>query len=405
LRSYIGKNSPRMSNEFIEFYFDQQKNNVSEFIAVDEQSGQKTGVYITAETAYFTPSTVAEKYDSIKFTETGDEYYFEIFDFDKIPPNELYKYPNKITTLDSKGTTIRLINKVVTPTNIEEKLTITSLNNILPVDYSLTGITYDGSTDTILNCSLITSKELDVDVVSDDIEKDKDNIILKFNQLFENIVVKDVKLVETNNGYTLSMLYETEEFFLPENDLSFIWTHYKSDDIYINPSKSNIIEIYVTGVKKDLKKGIEIYQPLTSTEINKLISEIDKRKMISDIVQVYNSSVYEIEVSIRVYKDKNSGITDELLKSKINNSLDNFFDVANIPLGKHFHLSRMLEHLHREVVEIQHIELIDDENGKQITPSSTLDILGEKIIFTQITEKVEEVDGNFTPSRRIDIIS
>lgn len=405
LRSYIGKNSPRMNNEFIEFYFDKDKNNVSEFIAIDERTGQKTGTYITAETAYFTPSTVAEKYDTIKFVESGDEYYFEIFDFDAIPPNELYKYPDRLTSLDSKGTTIKLINRVIRPTDVEENLTVTPLNNILPIDYSLTGISYDGSTDTILNCSLITNKELDVDAVTTAIEKDLDSIIVKFNALFENITITDIKLIENNEGYTLSMLYETDDIFLPTDDLSFIWTHYKSDDIYINPSKSNIIEIYVTGIKNNLKKGIEEYEPLTSSEINKLIMEIDKRKMISDIVQVYNSSVYEIEVSIRAYKSKTSGITDELLKSKINNSLDKFFDVANIPLGSHFHLSRLLEHLHKEIPEIQHIEMFRDDDSKQLMPTSTLDILGEKIVFTQIVEKLEEVDGNFTPVRRIDIVS
>lgn len=405
LRSYIGKNSPRMNNEFIEFYFDQNKNNVTEFIAVDDRTGEKTDTFITAETAYFTPSTVAEKYDSIKFVENGEEYYFSIFDFDSVPPNELYKYPDRITSLASKGTTIKLINKVVTVDDVQQNLTITSLNNILPLDYSLIDVTYNGSTNTTLNCLLKTNKKLDVDMVEKTIKETLGDIIIKFNQLFENITIKDVKLIENNEGYTLAMLYETNEIFLPQDDLSFIWTHYKSDDIYINPSKSNIIEIYVTGVKNDLKKGIEIYQPLTSSEINKLIKEIDQRKMISDIVQVYNSSTYEIQVTLRFFKDKKYGITDELLKSKINKTIDNFFDIANIPLGKHFHLSRLLEYLHKNVEEIQHIELIKDEDDKQITPSSTLEIIGEKIVFTQIVEKTEEVDGKFHPVRRIDIIS
>ena len=405
LRSYIGKNSPRMNNEFIEFYFDQTKNKVSEFKIVDQRTNKEKDIFITAETAYFTPSTVAEKFDSIKFVETGDEYYFEIFDLDSIPPNELYKYPDKITSLDSKGTTIKLINKVINSTNIEERLSVSVLNNILPLDYSLTDIKYNGSTNTTLNCLLIMNKNLDFDQISNKVEREKDIIINKINQVFNNIKIKDIKIVENNNGYTLSMIYETKKLFLPENDLSFIWTHYKSDDIYINPSKSNIIEIYVTGIKKDLKKNIEIYQPLTSSEINKLITEIDKRKMISDIVQVYNSNVYEIKVALKIHKDKSVGITDELLKSKINNSLDKFFDVANIPLGKHFHLSKLIEHLHSENSEIQHIEMIKDEDGKQITPSSTLDILGEKIVFTQITEKTEEVNDRFMPVRRIDIIS
>jgi hypothetical protein len=196
---------------------------------------------------------------------------------------------------------------------------------------------------------------------------------------------------------------------MPEKDFSFIWTHYKSDDMYINPSKSNIIEIYVTGIKKDLKRDIEVYSPLTSSEINKLVIEIDKRKMISDIVQVYNSSVYEIETAIKVYKSHSYSITDELLKSKIDAALDKFFNIVNIPLGNHFYMSRMIEWLHNNVKEIQHIELIKSDDGvghcQTITPASTIEALGERVVFTQIIEKMQVLNGISVPQRRIEIIA
>lgn len=403
LRSYIGKNSPRMSNEFIEFYFNKDKNDISPFVLVDERTVENNGTYISINTAYFTPSTVIGKYDFIKFVESGLEYYFDIFDIENISPNDLYKYPNKLTSSDSKGTTIKLTNMVVSSTYVEKKLTISILNDILPFSYSIIDVNFNGGTNKGISCSLIINKEIESTVIHDEIEKNKTNILDKFNSIFSEIIIYDLKIVYNNSGYTLSLSYKTKVIYLPKNDMSFVWTHYKSDDIYINPSKSNIIEIYVTGIKKDLKKNIDVYQPLTSSEINKLMTEIDKRKMISDVVQVYNSSIYEVEVAINVYKDKNFGITDELLKTKINTSLDKFFDVANIPLGKHFHLSRMLEHLHKEIKEIEHITMIDDEYGEQLMPSSTLDILGERIVFTQIVEKTVEVDGTIKPSRIINI--
>ena len=56
---------------------------------------------------------------------------------------------------------------------------------------------------------------------------------------------------------------------------------------------------------------------------------IDKRRMISDIVQVYNSSVYKVEIAISVFKNSTYKITNELLKSKIDTSLV-FSDVFNL---------------------------------------------------------------------------
>ena len=154
-----------------------------------------------------------------------------------------------------------------------------------------------------------------------------------------------------------------------------------------------------------MKKNIDVYAPLGSSDINRLIVAIDKRKMISDIVQVYNANTYEIEVALKIFKSKSAGITSDLLQSKVNTTIDNFFDIGNIPLGKHFHLSRLIEWIHNNVSEIEHIEFIRDSENNTVTPSSTLDILSDRIIFTQIVEKTQEVNGKDIPARILEIIS
>ena len=112
-----------------------------------------------------------------------------------------------------------------------------------------------------------------------------------------------------------------------------------------------------------------------------------------------------IEVAIKVYKNKNSSITNELLRSKIDKELDQYFDIKNIPLGTHFYMSKLIEWLHKNISEIQHIEMIFDENGNYITPSSTLDLLGERNIFTQIVEKTQIINDKIVPQRQIKIVS
>lgn len=410
LRTYIGKNSSRISNDFIDVYFDQRKNEVEKFELKDSISGDILEQYLIVPSAYFTESTVPNKYDTIRFIESGNEYYIEIFDADAKPANEWFKYPVNMIEKKTKGTVIRLTNKVVDEsysTVLSEK---NKINNILtPFDFSISNIVFTGSTNHSLIFLVELSKKIPKNEVYEKFEKDKLKILDAYNMLIPQINFIDVNVVETNKGFSVSLYYMAKTLTYPAGDLSFVWTHYKADDIFINPSKSNIIEIYVSGVKHDLKRGIEVYEPLSSSEINKLISDIDKRKMISDYVHVYNSNVFEIETAIKVHKSTRFTITDELLKSKINVALDGFFDIKNIPLGKHFYMSRLIEWLHSHVQEIQHIEMLkhtDGEfKGETITPSSSLEVLGDRVTYTQIVEKQYIIGESLKPKRIIEIIS
>lgn len=403
LRSYIGKNSSRLSNEYLDVYFDHSKNAIEVFKIYDEIS-KVTSTFIMSPNAYFTMSTIPDKFDTIKFVSSGLTYYFDIFDPEEVPSNEWFKYPEALISTKNKGTILKLVN-IKPDSNIINKLNFNNLNNILPMDYKISELTYIDSTNNKLIYKLETEFTIDYETVDNTINDTVDTILKKINSVFDSIIITNVKLMKVSDKiFNLYLHYNTEIMEIPTDDLSYIWTHYKSDDIYLNPSKSNIIEIYVTGTSKDLKKNIELYKPLSSSEINKLIRDIDKRKMISDVVNVYNSSIYEIVVALKIYKTKTSYITAELLRSKVGNVIDLFFDISNIPLGKHFHLSKLIEWLHKHIPEIEHIGLIQ-ENNIDITPSSTMDILMDKITYTQIVEKTQTINDVSTPVRIIEIIS
>lgn len=404
LRTYIGKNSSRISNEFLDVYFDQIKNNITSFRIVDSTDNEISDIYIQVPSAFFTESSVAGSHDSLRFTENDDEYYFEIFDIDVVSPNDWFKYPAEMIDPNSKGTVLKLTNRFAGDSLKNTLTDVPKLNTILPLDFGIETAVFVGSTIRSLNFYLTLNKEVDLLKVSTDFADNKNTVVDAFDRMVEAYTITNVSLVENTGGFSLSLNYNTNDIILPEDDLSFVWTHYRADDIYLNPSKANIIELYVTGVRKDLKKNISVFEPLNSSEINKLVMEINKRKMVSDNVMVYNSGFYEITTAIRVFKDNRYAITGELLRSKINSELDKFFDIANIPLGKHFYMSKLIEWLHSNIPEIQHIEMLEDENGDLITPSSTGDILGEKIGFTQIVEKRQSINGSNTPMRRLEIV-
>lgn len=400
LRSYIGKNSPRISNEYLDIYVDATKNIITPYNLLGTNLQ-----YLMTDNAYYTESSVAGEQDSIKFIENGNSYFFDIFDYQSVSPNKWFKYSEEMISSKNKGSIIKLTNRRLPLSDFENGFTAVILNGVLPIDYSIDNSICTKVSTEYIYFELSLTKSIDFDKLEDNIVKFKDRILTKLNLSINTIQFTDLKVTllnETLIGFNLK--YLTEEYFLPD-DLSYIWTHYKSDDIYINPSKSNIIEIYVTGIQKDLKTNIVKHHPLSSSEINKLVRDIDKRKMISDIIQVYNASTYEVEVALKVYKLNTTSITDELLKSKISDVIDRFFDISNIPLGKHFHFSRLIEWIHTNVPEVQHMEVLLDENNNTITPSSTVDILSDKIMFTQIIEKNQKIDSKIVPVRTITIIN
>ncbi len=400
LRSYIGKNSPRLSNEFLDVYVDSTKNNISLFNLVGTNKN-----FLLTDTAYFTESSVVGEHDSIKFVNTNYSYFFDIFDYQTVSPNNWFKYSEEMILSKNKGTIIELTNRKLDKSMFDQIFVSSIMNGVLPLDYNIASFTCKKVSSTSIYFEIDLNNTIKFEEIEININKFSSKILEKMNGMITEISFDVLKISEINSKkLALNVKYKTDDFFIPE-DLTYVWTHYKSDDIYINPSKSNIIEIYVTGIKKDLKKNISTYAPLTSSEINKLIRDIEERKMISDVVQVYNAGIYEIEVALRIFKLHSSSITDDLLRSKVSTVIDEFFDIENIPLGKHFHFSKLIEWIHTKVTEVQHIEVITDENNNVITPSSTVDILSDKIIFTQIIEKKQLINNKNVPVRTIEIVS
>lgn len=405
LRTYIGKNSPRLSNNFIDVFMDSKK------IQIDEVSltiGSEEKKYLVIPEAFFTESSVTGEYDYITFYENGESYYFKIFDMDELSPNDYYKYPENFVNTKSKGTIIELQSKRILEEDINNTITLDYLNLIIePLLSSITEFNVSGVGPGTINLLLKSSiLEEDNTELIDKLDAIKSFLLEKLNLKFTllGIEITDLKFISAEDGLVLEMQFTNKEINIPDNK-TFIWTHYKSDDMYLNPSKSNIIEIYVSGYKKDLKNDIETFEPLSVTELNRLTSLIEERKMLSDVIQIYNASVYEVQVAMKFYKSSKYSISDAMLKSKIDTELNKFFDIRNLPLGKHFYLSRLIEWLHTNIDEIEHIEMVFDENGNQITVSSTNEILSDKITFTQIVEKTKEVGDSRIPDRIIQIES
>jgi len=385
LRTYIGRNSPRISNEKLDVFINENENDIIFY---------KDFNILQVKQAYFTDSSVNDKDDYITFIDNKIEYFVEVFNQDEINPNDWIKYPEDIINEKYRGTCLKIINKKIT-NDLDKLLDISNMNFCIVYDNIIKDLNIKANNKKEIILDLKFELELDEDDFKKYIKDNKEEIIQKMNSIIDKIEIKDIKFDKN-----LILIYNTKIIEIPDNK-TFIWSHYKSDDIYLNPSKSNIIEIYVSGFKKDLEKGIEIYEPLNSNELMTLKNEIEKRKMMSDQIFVFNADVYEVKIAIKVFKSDNYYISDDILLSKVNTQLDRFFDINNIPLGRHFYSSKLIEFLHRNIKEIEHIEFIKDKNGNQITDINTEHTVGIKVNKTQIVEKTKLVNEKFEKDREI----
>jgi hypothetical protein len=82
-------------------------------------------------------------------------------------------------------------------------------------------------------------KAAEIEKTTEEIRKSNIELEMKLEELKilnerEKKLENTIKIDETKSGYHLMLKYKTENIIVPKNDLSFVWTHYKSDDMFIN---------------------------------------------------------------------------------------------------------------------------------------------------------------------------
>lgn len=119
-----------------------------------------------------------------------------------------------------------------------------------------------------------------------------------------------------------------------------------------NPSKTNIIDLYI--VAED-SSGYPIAYPtdtVTLTEINKIFEDTS---MVSDNVFVQWGVVKKLPIDLTVHLKPNVLNTTEL-QNKIQQAVFEFFKLGRFEFGESFKVSRLVSYLHTQFAEIDYID-------------------------------------------------
>ena len=174
---------------------------------------------------------------------------------------------------------------------------------------------------------------------------------------YRNVIINDV-----NYKVIPGRTYVEDKFF------SFRWDHYADADKRIDPSTSNIVDVYVLttdyvrNVQRWADNGFTGFTPVpaNSYELKSVMSSITEKSMLSDHVSYipvkfkYLFGEYadaESQAVFKVVKKPGTSYTDSEIKSVVSSTVNEYFAIDNWDFGETFYFSELAAYLHSRLPE------------------------------------------------------
>lgn len=206
-----------------------------------------------------------------------------------------------------------------------------------------------------------------------DINALSDGQLVYFYTALENVIKRVDK---STNTFVIDNSYRAN---VGRSSIKFQYLHHANVDRRIDPSVSNIIDIFLLTKSYDTDfrnflKGITSSRPTPPTTESLRISfgsRLTEIKTISDEI-IYHPVEYRIlfgntadekfRATFKVVKNPNRSINDNDLKVRIVNAIDQFFDVDNWDFGDKFYLSELTTYILNETApDISNIIIVPQQ--------------------------------------------
>ena len=215
----------------------------------------------------------------------------------------------------------------------------------------------------------------------------------------------------TEDGYTYTVRSDTGTEISGREALSFTWRRISTSKYRIDPSLSNIIDIVVLNQNYDTKYREWIAdsrnvatrpEPPTEVELERQFESIESKKAISDSV-VYRPAEYkvlfgeladiEVQGRFKIVKVTGTTLTNNEIKSRVLNAINEFFVLDNWDFGETFYFTELSAYIHQQLPGII--------SSIVITPVQTTSVFGD---LFQITPESNELFIPDVTLQDIDIV-
>jgi hypothetical protein len=170
-------------------------------------------------------------------------------------------------------------------------------------------------------------------------------------------------IVGSSNNINTSITIGGNTYTYPgRSGLKFHYEHNPSENMRVDPAKSNIIDIYMLTADYNAKfrnwiltgMGSMPLPPTTQSLENSYSADLDPIKAISDQI-VYQPASYKIlfgnyaeskyQATFKVVKSDTSTLSDNAVRSKILDGINQFFALDNWDFGQYFYFSELATYI------------------------------------------------------------
>jgi hypothetical protein len=267
-------------------------------------------------------------------------------------------------------------SKIVAPTRSVNANTITSEIDLSTFPYVfwkntiINGFTYLAPT-TITRAYASLIKMSVYVPLTDSIWQDGDVVYVQDKSLFFRYDGATTSLVD------VSLDYQAQ---IGRDGLTYLWQHFIESSTRVDPAIMNIIDVFVltssydTSMRNWIAKGKTsdpMPIPPTPEQLRIDFQEFDNFKMMTDQLVWHpvmykllfgNGAAPELRVTFKVVKNSGVTITDSEIKSRVIQSVDNYFSINNWDFGQSFFFTELAAYIHQQLPGVLNSVVIVPQN-------------------------------------------
>ncbi len=173
------------------------------------------------------------------------------------------------------------------------------------------------------------------------------------------------------------------KWLIGRDNLSFIWTHYAPEANRIDPSKSNIMNVYVLTSGFDTAYRTWLSQngptsdrpePETSEQLRLQYADFEEFTPISDSIIFYPSrykplfgeqAVPELRATFKIIQTPGSSVSESDLKLRVLAAIRSYFSVTRWDFGEKFYFTELVAFVHIQLApDLQSMVIVPRENNQ-----------------------------------------
>ena len=191
------------------------------------------------------------------------------------------------------------------------------------------------------------------------------------------------------------------------DNLNFVWFHYSPRYHLVDPSPTNIIDMFIItrGYFTSLKRWLEdslatAPDPVTPVSLRNDYGKLLDNKMSSDTVVLHpgkikllfgSKSIPALQARFKVIKSSTGTMTTTQIKSTMVATIRNFFDITSFEFGETFYFTELATAIHMDLIsEISSVVLVPTLANSQFGDLLQVSAREDEVFYPDIS--VDDID-------------